>query len=128
MLKRLMSLTVLSLLLGCSTADKACTLIGCNDGLSVTFKGSPPENFTLRLKADGQADINVTCPGGSTQFTCLPDRVMINNYTPTQVDVTYTAGDKTLTRSFTPSYTSSEPNGPGCGPVCRQASVELDLS
>jgi hypothetical protein len=29
--------------------------------------------------------------------------------------------------SFTPAYRTSEPNGPGCGPVCKQASATLAL-
>lgn len=126
MLKRLLTLAAFGLLLGC-TADKACTLIGCNDGLSVTFKGTAPDNFSLKLKAEGQTELNLSCPGGSSQFTCLPGRVLVNNYTPAQVEVTYTAGDKTVTRSFTPSYTTASPNGPDCGPSCKQATVEIEI-
>jgi len=30
-----------------------------------------------------------------------------------------------LSESSTPSYVESQPNGPDCGPICRQANVDL---
>jgi hypothetical protein len=36
-------------------------------------------------------------------------------------------GQVILDTDLTPTYKESRPNGPTCGPVCKQASVDLDL-
>lgn len=46
--------------------------------------------------------------------------------TPASVRVVLELGGMVLLdRSFTPAYQETRPNGPGCPPVCRQASVKL---
>lgn len=120
-------LPALVLLGACAAQQKECTLIGCADGLSINFKGQMPAAFNLKLKASGESDLNIDCPGGTSRFICLPESVFINQYTPEQVELTYTAGDKTVTQSFKPTYTQAQPNGPSCGPNCRQGHIEVTL-
>lgn len=114
------------LLMACSS-QQDCLLIGCFDGLSVAFKGQLPAAFSVKLKATGQSDLELACPGGSSQYVCLPDSVFVSRYTPESVEVTYTAGDKTQTQTLKPTYTTSRPNGAACAPECRQGKVELTL-
>lgn len=122
----LRALAGLLLLSGC-TADKACTLIGCTDGLSLALSGGIPASFELTLSAEGQAPKKISCPGGTADYICLPQSVFVNNYTPDRVELTLSAREQQLSGSYTPVYTSSEPNGPGCGPSCRQGRIELTL-
>jgi hypothetical protein len=48
---------------------------------------------------------------------------------PAQVDVIVRRdGRQVASGSFAPAYTTSQPNGPGCEPTCRQAPpATLDL-
>lgn len=124
---RPLALLIAGLLVACATPEKACTLIGCNSGLNIAFKTAPAASYSLTLKAQGQADLSLSCPPGATTHTCFPDSVFVNNYTPATVEISYKAGDKTVTKSFTPTYTSSRPNGAGCEPECRQGKVELEI-
>ncbi|MEZ0371645.1 MAG: hypothetical protein ACAI44_21315 [Candidatus Sericytochromatia bacterium] len=123
----LVTLTALCLISAC-TPEKSCSLIGCVDGLKITLKGQVAQSFKLTIKAQGQPDHNLSCPEGTSGNICFPDgSVFVNNYTPQSVEITYSAGEKTVTRSFNPSYTTSSPNGPECGPTCKQARVELEV-
>lgn len=122
----LLLLTCLAAFSACK-ADQACTLVGCVDGLNISFKGTLPATFSLKLKESGKADLTLACPGGSSQYVCMPESVFVSNYTPAEVEVSYTAGDKTVTKSFKPTYASASPNGPKCGPACKQGKVELEI-
>jgi len=61
----------------------------------------------------------------------IPDRVSEHLYfsaTPTQVAVTQWAGDTMIfQQTATPTYQVSYPNGPDCGPACRQGSVTWSI-
>src|SRR5690606_6653103 len=47
---------------------------------------------------------------------------------PTSVRVEIYHQDRAVAQqSFTPTYRTVQPNGPGCEPICEQASVELPL-
>ena len=62
-------------------------------------------------------------PGGVRRL-CLAGSVVL----ATVVHVTIARDGTALTdRSFRPTYTTSQPNGPGCEPVCRQARDRLDV-
>ncbi|MEZ0372024.1 MAG: hypothetical protein ACAI44_23235 [Candidatus Sericytochromatia bacterium] len=123
----LITFTALGLLSAC-TPEKACTLIGCVDGLNITLKGQVAQSYTLKLKVQGQPDQNLSCPEGTSGHICFPNgSVFVNNYTPQSVEITYTAGEKTVTKKFNPSYSTSNPNGPDCGPTCKQARIELEV-
>ncbi len=133
--------------LGCETQEKACTLIGCQSGLVISFaaanwpagtyqvvaqtpSGQRSCSVALPLASDGQA----TCTGAMTLGTSgsalpaaqhslvgvqLPDD-------PTQVTLTVTRdGSQLANKAFAPAYKVSQPNGAGCEPVCKQASEQL---
>lgn len=47
---------------------------------------------------------------------------------PAQVNVRISKDGTTLVnQAFTPQYTTSSPNGPQCGPVCRQSSSSMNV-
>jgi hypothetical protein len=129
---------------GCST--KECTLIGCGPPFEVRFQLAEgkwsPGTYTIRATADGitgscdQTLPFVSCQGSSLVCTgtrdwevesggCAlpPDQQAIYGIvfraTPVAVDVSVSTDDRQLGRgTFTPSYQSSQPNGPGCGDTC----------
>jgi len=47
---------------------------------------------------------------------------------PAEVRVTISReGDQVASGRFQPEYAETQPNGPGCPPVCRQASARLNV-
>jgi hypothetical protein len=112
------------------------------DGVTTTC------SFTLPLATDGAAD----CPSG-LQVLVLQAQTCVtssNSQTKTQsctpvagkfaeivtiagkpatIHFTQTVNGATaLDQTLTPAYTTSQPNGPGCDPVCTQASAMLALA
>jgi hypothetical protein len=118
--------------------------------LTVTADGATTTcSFTLPLATGGGA---VTCPGGlqvlvrqgqtcvasgsgayKTQ-SCTPDAGKLSEVVtltgkPATLHFTQTVdGATALDQTLTPAYTSAQPNGPGCDPVCAQASAMLTLA
>jgi hypothetical protein len=126
---------------GCST--KQCTLIGCGPPFEVRFQFGEGKwsagTYTIRVTADGTTgSCDQTLPFVSCQSSSLvctgtrewelesggcalpPDQHAIYGIvfgtTPVTVDVSVSTDDRQLGQgTFTPSYQSSQPNGPGCG-------------
>ena len=133
-------------------AEKACTEIGCINGL--TLRADPSYEwkwgrYDFEFRFDGRA---VKCTGAlplktcdkGPSFKCDDKKVRIGESgcalpaaahglgdiwidgDPKQVSVKMDRNFKTiLTRSMVPTYNESRPNGPGCGPVCKGASYNL---
>jgi hypothetical protein len=101
--------------------NKACTLIGCVDGLSVAIPSNAQLPYTVTLQAPGVASVSVQCTSANGCGT----NVFFENQTPATVTVTITWQGTTLTKQFTPVYKESQPNGEDCPPVCRQATVSF---
>lgn len=118
---------LLSTLMGCGVVGNGpCTLLPCNNALKIKLSGQSA-SFSLKLKATGQAEKTINCSGDkATDAFCNSDSVQIQNYRPEEVEVTYTSGDKTVTRTLKPVYTETTPNGAGCG-TCRDGEVTLAL-
>ena len=118
---------------------RACTLIGCNSGLSVALQPSvsalpysvrfdlpdgPNASFICTIS--GPRDVagpiqNVACNRDalSVSLSPVPRRVTI------EVFVAGGAGDRRV-GSFTPDYQLLHPNGRGCPPACLRATVVLE--
>lgn len=61
-------------------------------------------------------------------LTEAPMRIELAYGVVESLDLTLTRDDIEIAHdAFTPAYDISAPNGPGCGPACAQASVELAL-
>jgi hypothetical protein len=71
------------------------------------------------------------------QGTCRSDCVVIDTYieeliitgAPKTVNISLHTGAGIIVaqQTFQPQYTSSEPNGTGCAPICNQATVSWSL-
>ena len=109
------------LLAGCSRSappERACTLIGCEDGLAVVIEGAPQGPYRVEARAEGEAPRVQECPS-----TASCGRIFFADFLPAEVTVEVIAGGSASSRTVRPAVETLEPNGPGCPPICRQARV-----
>lgn len=135
-----------------SYAQRACTEIGCNDGIDFTADPSfdwDNGQYEVHVAIDyktvscfGQLPLNA-CESGPT-FKCDDPEVTIMESgcalprdqhgiagihvaaEPRKIIVRIARNYKTIvTRTIIPQYQTSRPNGRGCGPICRSASYDL---
>lgn len=110
-----------ALLAGC-TPFGACTLIGCDDGLSVRF--SRPPTGAFRVEATVPNDATVVSIDCADAATCL---LMFPGLVADQVTLRLITPQGAVTQQFQPRYEDVYPNGRRCGPACRQATVTFQL-
>ena len=126
---------------GCGDADQACTLIGCVDGLTVGFSEAldAEQPVTLRFELDdgeiiecetrfgedtdaapcAQVDVGALHVNGG-----LLDVHLYNRH-PRELRFQVLRGAEVLVNvQPTVEYTTSEPNGPGCG-VCEHGVLAI---
>ena len=97
----------------------ACTEIGCSDGLAVELERVGAA--TIELVEDGVTRHSFECSAGAACRTFVP------GYTPARVEIVMRQGDTSRRHTVQPGYTINRPNGPDCPPVCRQATVTVDV-
>jgi hypothetical protein len=137
---------------GGSGGPKACTLIGCHDqflaGVSSSDGLLPSGMHRIEVLADGAslmctftAPLQAAPGGGLMQPSCPTGLTVIVTPaadaqvetislagTPAQVHVWQYVDDVAiLDAAVAPSYVETQPNGPGCPPICRQASASWTL-
>lgn len=129
-----------------------CPLLGCASRLSVEMlppaAGFAEGSYTFSWESDddqGGCEFVMTsgaaCPefesqpcvvesNCETEFMRTEDRIIVDiDETPESLHITLEQGERVvLDAEVTPDYSTSQPNGPGCDPVCTEASVELQLS
>ena len=116
----LFSATV-ALLAGC-TPFGACTLIGCDDGLSVRFSRPPAGAFRIEATVPNDpAVVAIDCVNATSCTLMFPGLVA------EQVTLRLITAQGTVTQQFQPRYEDLHPNGRRCGPACRQATVTFQL-
>ena len=134
-------------------SKNACTDIGCRSGYNVDV--SPSSGWTsgaysFELDLDGRA---ITCQGsiplkacGERSFLCDADGVTLGESGcalpstqqgiatisfegfPLAVSVRVLKdGSELASAKLTPGYKASQPNGPGCDPICCNASGSLSV-
>lgn len=130
-----------------------CTDIGCRNGYNVDVSpssGWAAGDYRFELTVDGRA---ITCQGsiplkacGTHSFSCdaqgvrlgesgcaLPaDQQGISNLDfegfPLAISLRVLKdGAELASEQLTPKYTSGQPNGPGCDPVCCGALAKLEI-
>ena len=106
------------------TSGKACTLIGCDDALTVVLDGAGAANV-MRVEATAPGDTarvwNCTTATPCTGAT----GVWFRSYAPATVVIRLVTDTGSTSYPFTPQYTVSQPNGPGCGPECKSATLHI---
>lgn len=117
-------LTMAVALAGCDdTTSQACTEIGCSDGLRVTLRQAPGVELQVVASTGAGDERTGTCvvePDGSCE-------VRFYDFVPEEVTIAVFGGDQPVSVTLQPAYGELQPNGPGCPPICRQATVELNL-
>ncbi len=136
------------LVLGCETTEtKACTAIGCESGFQVNLQTSTWAAGTWKVEAKVGGDTRTcsvaiplpssgqaTCSGklvlGTSGSALAPAQQSLTSVhlsdTPTAVTVSvFRDGALQASKDFSPSYTTSQPNGAGCEPTCTQANATL---
>lgn len=119
---------------------KICTQMGCIDRWELKLSGKdgkplPPAVYVVELAAggkkqsctlDAKTETKVpSCKGDDLGGTWSASSVVFQT-APASLDVTITrAGKKLLTKSVSPTLKEVRPNGPDCGPACKQGSDEL---
>lgn len=136
----------------------ACTAVGCGSSLDVTLtpaSGVLPDGvYLITVDRDGDeiacsfrlpddvsesGDVGyVECAGDASEMqVVLQPRAGANNAVvelhiagaPQQLGIEATRdGRSILSRQLQPSYTTSYPNGPECGPACPHADFSLTLA
>jgi hypothetical protein len=104
-----------------SSDQRICTLIGCNDGLNVQVS-SLAQSATVTVRAGNQVIGTFRCDPGN------PCQSFIQDQTPNAVNVTVEVSGGTVNRNYTPEYRTVTPNGEGCPPACRQATVTVAVN
>ena len=103
-----------------SPPARACTLIGCTDGLTVELTGTPAGAYRVELEVPGEAQRRVVrcdSPGA-----CGP---VFFEVTPAVATVHVVTAAGTRSQEVRPAYQVNQPNGPDCPPRCRQARVTV---
>lgn len=134
---------------------KACTMIGCLDGVRVELAHAgawAPGTYTFAVDLDGavvtctgalplpacDAGPAITCDGEGVQVMesgCALEpaaqsfpEIMIPRGDLRELGLTVTLGGAPLvTTRMKPAYVESRPNGPECEPLCRSAGLRVDL-
>jgi hypothetical protein len=109
-------------LLASCTPFGACTLIGCEDGLSVQFSRAPAGAF--RIEATVPNDPTVAAIDCADAASCP---LRFPGVVAEQVTLRLITSQGTVTQEFQPRYQELHPNGRRCGPACRQATVTFQL-
>lgn len=120
-------LLLLPLLASCEAlfGPRACTLIGCTDGISVRVAELPQSVYTVELLLPDGEVLSMECLR-SAAGVCASE-VFFDGITPPELAVRLTTASGTRTETFRPTYVSHQPNGPGCSPICRQATITMAL-
>ena len=120
----------LLLLLGCDNKPKACTLIGCVNGITVTIMdsyGSPAINASGVITVD-DTEYGFDCSNpDESEIYCENGIFFIP--TESESDVYYDVqwADESAVGSMELEFVESMPNGEGCEPICLHADITIEL-
>ena len=104
-------------------SSRSCTLIGCVNGLRITFDATPDSGTVVQAEVPGAAPWRVVCDVDQPCF----GGVFFPEFSPDWLLVRITSPEGEVVHEVRPEYVVSRPNGPGCDPLCFIATVELAL-
>lgn len=117
-------LAVAIVLAGCDEpTGRACTEIGCGDGLSITLQYTPGAALQVvatTVAGDARSGNCVVSSTGS----CV---VSFFGFEPEELTIAVFGAEQPVSVTLSPAYEEFQPNGPGCPPICRWATVEFNL-
>jgi len=128
-------LVIASFASGCG---QACTVAGCYERVSVALEPAVGSTYDVELVLDGVAG-GFTCTefqagewqstsesGSAVVISCQAEGFDLEG-APASVEISVTAQDGSWTGSVdeSPTYTTYEPNGPGCGPGCDRGELTV---
>lgn len=130
-----------SLIAACSSSTSReaavteCTLLDCEDTLSVTLIGNPPPEYTIELVSTNGPTQAVHCVDGqnqprrrlSTEPMCHQRGATFYKFAPEQLTVNVIWEEGQLSEFRSPTYATEQPNGAGCEPICRTGSVIVSI-
>jgi hypothetical protein len=117
-------------------ASYACSMTLPDDlpanGSISTIRCEPPLSYVgVTLRTDVLCTEHHDATSGSQSCTPVPGHYTLSGSlasTPSTLSLRVTRDSGLLVEQSLPlTYSTTQPNGPDCGPTCRQASVELTL-
>ncbi len=118
------TLVVLGLIVGLisSCSERACTEIGCVNGLVLNFDLEEGTLAEVTLANNSNEEM-LEC--GGIQSDCGATMIF-DSFFPSSMHVILTK-DSMVVSDYTQAieFSDSQPNGPGCEPTCTQASVTI---
>jgi hypothetical protein len=115
----------MTLAMACDNFNVACTLIGCVNALEIKFDRPAAFPYKVELTTSEGAKHIHDC--ASATF-CQATGVAFFNLQPATAIVKVTTPTGTTTTTVQPTYTTSRPNGPNCGPECVAGSATVPIS
>jgi hypothetical protein len=118
---------------------QVCTLIGCDDQLSVEASSALGESFGVEIAIDGET-LSVAChlsddvvrmpgnvTGGTLSVDCVPGGIIINDL-PEELTVRFLDEDGTVLGegALSPAYVERYPNGEECAAACEQGEAVVE--
>ena len=120
----LVPVAAIVLVSACSSneAEVACTMIGCENGLSIEVNGTLPFPYKVHVRAGGETLHSFDCAANE------PCTAFVANHTPREVTIAVETPQGEVSNTYVPEYRTSRPNGPNCPPECRQARIQVNVS
>jgi hypothetical protein len=108
--------------IGCSDLTTACTLIGCESGVTVQLSALPSQPFRVELRASG-GDVAYVFDCTADSSRCRQD-IFFPGLIAERLFVTVRVGTASrVTEIAQVTYARRRPNGPSCPPDCATANV-----
>jgi hypothetical protein len=124
-LRPLALVTALAGLAGCNSLG--CSLIGCQNGLTVRLSQTPAVSFRVELRVTSPTAQPAYVYDCANPALCA-EGVFFPDFSGEHAFVTVVTAAGTRTTEITRiEYRISRPNGPDCPPECRQATVTADV-
>jgi hypothetical protein len=104
---------------GCTGLE--CTLLPCFSGLSILLDRAPDPGTLIGVAVTGDAPLTIDCD----VEMCWP-RLHLDGVFSEEVSVSVTSSAGMNSADYSLNYTTTEPNGAGCG-VCTSAEIHLTV-